>query len=199
MSSTEIELRGPLKAGDRERIETFLRSEGAQETTYRDLGIFFNANDFAAFGKFEAASARLQANQKTYDDGRVEQVAKLKVGTADGHARQEHEMHFKGAGLRTFFEIVKFFGIKEASFRPCERHDWTVGQIVLTLKFNHAIGDHYEAEMTNGSEATVREFLNKLGLTIWTGSEFKEVVMASRQGKYAYRPIEEGIVENNIQ
>lgn len=199
MKNTEVELRGPLKAGDRERVETFLKNSGATEVVYTDLGIFFNANEIASFGKFEAASARLQANQKTYPDGRVEQVVKLKVGAANGTEREEHEMHFDGVGLKTFLEIVKRFGITEASFRPCERHDWTIAPITMTLKFNHAIGDHFEAELMNGDAESLRTFLEKVNLTVWTEEKFKEVIMASRTGKYSYLPLEQGVTENNIR
>lgn len=195
MKNTEVELRGPIKAGERERIEKFLKEKGATEVSYYDLGIFFNADEIKTFGLFEAASARLQANHKKYPDGHIEQVVKLKVGTAIGTEREEHEMHFKGDGLKTFFEIVQRFGITKACFRRSDRHDWTLGHLTMTLKFGHPIGDHFEAEITNGSREELETFLTNLQLTPWTEEQFKAVVMDPKIGN-KYVPIQAGLEEN---
>lgn len=198
MKNTEVELRGPIKSGDRDRIEQFLKDSGGTEVNYYDLGIFFNANDIPAYGSFENTTARLQANQKTYPDGKVLQVVKLKLGAAIGTEREEHEMRFDGAGLKTFFAIVERFGIKEACFRGSDRHDWDLGPITMTLKFGHPIGDHFEAEMTNGTQEELGAFLGKLELTPWTEEEFKAVVMDPQIGN-RYIPISEGMAENDIR
>lgn len=197
MKNTEVELRGPLKPGDKERVEEYLRNAGATPVSYHDLGIFFNADQVQSFGSFSSGSARLQVNQKTHPDGKIEQVAKMKLGNPTGTEREEYEISLKDNSLRNFLELLKRFGITQATFRGCERSDYTFHPFAISLKTNHAIGDHFEVEMMNGREEDVLEFLSKLELTAWTPEEFKEVVMESRH-RDPYKDFEEGLKHFNI-
>lgn len=198
MKNTEVELRGPLKPGDKERVEEFLNTAGATKVAYHDLGIFFNADGIGSFGTFATGNARLQANQKTHLDGRVEQVVKMKLGKPTGIEREEYEMSFNGSGLRNFLELVKRFGITQATFRGCERHDYEFGDFMITLKFGHAIGDHFELETKKGTESDLRTFLGTLDLTPWTEEQFRDTVLASRN-KHPYRDFEGALDEFNIR
>lgn len=198
MGATEIELRGPLDREAGERIAQFLRENAANGEVYREVAIFFNTDNLESFGSYASGAARIQANQKKYPDGRVHQVAKMKVGKPSGTEREEHEMHFHGGGLRSFMEVLKRLGVTEGSFRACERHDYDLGKITLTLKLGHVVGDHYEAEISGGSADELVSFLTNIGLTVYGEDEFKNIVLESRS-KAPYIPIEEGVREFAIE
>lgn len=197
MKNTEVELRGPLTADDVTRVEKYLAEHNATKNFYHDLGVFFNADAVAALGTFQTGGGRLQANQKTYPSGKVEQVVKLKLGSASGTEREEHEMRLPEGGLNTFLKIVERFGITQASFRGSERTDYTLGPITMTIKIGHAIGDHFEAEMVNGSKEELMNFLSELKLTPWTEEQFKQTVIESRS-HHPYIDIAKGLQENTI-
>ncbi|MDP3988839.1 MAG: hypothetical protein Q8P93_01240 [bacterium] len=197
MKSTEIELRGPLSKEAAERLISFVKEKGVSGEQYTETAIFFNTDTHPAFGSYASGSARIQANQKLYSDGRICQVSKMKVGNPSGAEREEFEIPFASHGLKSFMAMLKRLGITEASFRSCQRHDYDLGNIVLTLKFSHPVGDHYEAEITEGTQEDLRTFLDELDLPIYEEDEFKEIVMASRN-QAPYISIDQGIDECNI-
>ena len=199
MKSTEIEVRGPLTPEGAEALMDLLKKKNAKIVVYDEVALFFNTDAILSFGSYAAGAARLQANQKKYAEGRVEQVAKMKIGNPSGTSREEHEFSFNGHGLKTFLDIVHRLGITEASFRGCTRHDYVLDNLTFSLKFGHPIGDHYEAEISGGSKEELLGFLTPLGLTVWGEDEFRTIILDARTNQdNGYISLEEGIVKYSI-
>ena len=191
MSSNEIELRGPIDQEVAARLHGYLTENGANHEAYHEVALFFNADHLPSLGSFQGGVARLSANQKRYADGRVTQVAKMKIGSPTGTEREEYEIPFAGHGLRSFFEMLKKLGISEASFRASHRADYALGDLVFTTKIDHPIGHHYEIETGKGVEL-LHSFLDEHGLHCWSEEEFKEEIMSTKH-RAPYMPFEKGM------
>ncbi len=199
MCMIEVELRGPLNGALTGRFKEFLDKESDDKKSYEEVAVFCDTDDIKQFGSFASGVARIQANQQTFGDGRVLQKVKMKIDAPTGHGREEHELRFSGQGLKSFFEILKRFGVSRGSFRACERSDYVIGNIEVSVKLNHVVGNHFEVETLCRDRSEIEKakqgllgFINPHGLTVWEPEEYKNIIMESRN-KAPYIPFDEGI------
>lgn len=201
----EVELRGGLVEPYASQFKSHLDKASDTQKSYRDIALFCDTDHLDNFGSFSNGVARIQANQKVYPDGTVEQKIKMKTGQPSGDGRQEYEIHIPEKGLRDFFEILKRFGVNGASFRACERYDYTIDDIAVSLKFGHVVGDHFEIETECSSDTEVMaakqkllDFLDSFTLSIWESQEYKDLIVASRD-KAPYISFDEGVAQHDIR
>ncbi len=194
----EVELRGELIDPHAEQFKSYLEEIADKKESYKDIALFCNTDHLENFGSFVGGSARIQANQKVFKDGSVIQKIKMKTGVPSGDVRQEYEINIPEKGLKDFFEILKRFGVHEASFRACERHDYQFGNIEVSLKFGHVVGDHFEIETIcadhygiDNAKQKLLDFLVPYQLSTWENKEFQDLIVSSRE-KAPYIPLDEG-------
>lgn len=201
----EVELRGALSEPHATQFKEYLDRSADSASNYHEVAVFCNTDHIENFGSFYSGVARIIAVQRTFDDGTVHQHAKFKVNAPTGIDRHEHEMKFAEPALRSFIEMLNRFGVDGASFRECRRYDYTLGDIIISLKIGHVCGDHFEIEATCEDASLVEEakqklleFIEPFNLGVWEPEEYKEVIRASRD-QAPYIPFREGIEKFNIK
>ncbi len=200
----EIELRGYLQGSGAEAFKEYLEQSAQEKTHYREVAMFCHTETIANFGSFQSGKARIQANQKTFEDGSISQIIKLKLDVPSGHDRKEYNIKLAEPGLVGFFEMLKRLGVAEANFRACDRYDYRIADIEIALKYNHPIGDHFEIETTSKSKDGVEQakqkllvFLEPFHLKTWEPEEYKKIIIASGP-KAPYIPFDKGITTFQI-
>jgi len=195
----EVEIRGSLSNPASQGFKTYLDKSAQEKSHYREVAIFCNTDNLENFGSFQSGTARIQATQKLFEGGKVSQIIKLKLDAPTGHGRREYAFSLATPGLVGFFEMLKRFGVAEASFRVCERYDYLIDAIEVALKFSHPIGDHFEIEMTCEDQGLIAETKSKLlkftepfKLAIWEPEVYKEIVTTSLS-KAPYILFDEGV------
>jgi adenylate cyclase class IV len=190
----EVELRGFINKKGIKKIKNFLERNAIEKEAYDEVSIFFNTSHILTLGSFYTGVGRIQANQRKYKNGKVNQKIKLKLNKPSGHGRNEYELILENDGLLGFLEIMKRVGVTQTTFKKCKRCDYKLKDIEVALKLGHPLGDHFEIEKHCKSEKDIKKttrelkiFLNKYNLKAWTPEEYKKIM---RENSYKTPDVE---------
>src|SRR5262249_25117810 len=138
-AKTEIKYRGPLQNAQVARLTKFLLKHGRMLKHEHEKAFYFESTAFPSIGDFKWGTARISV--------KVEQKAaylRLKEGNPASSAREEYKVKVQKSQLANLMYILHRIGFIEGFYRPSLRRDYKYGNLIVTIKTECVMGDHFE-------------------------------------------------------
>lgn len=168
----EHEKRGPLSDLQLNSLILFLTNYGELTNDYSEKVIFFDTKDFLSIGDFENGSARLSI--KSDQKGTF---LRIKEGNPSDTIRSEYSVKLENEDSQNLIYILSRLGLTHGFFRPTTRKDFVWGNLIISIKTNCVMGNHFELELIDSSldfESSIENLIKEVPLKFWTIKEYKD-------------------------
>ena len=169
---TEIKHRGYLTKKQLAQTIKYLKKNGKlikaeyEETVYFDTSIFPQIGDFAT--GFSRVS--LKSDQKGA-------VFRIKDGDPSDPKRNEISVAIKKKYCQNLIYILCHLGLKYGYYRPAYRQVFTLNIVIISIKTESVMGDHFEIELKRGvsiTDTTITLLLKKFNLHFWSKVKYQD-------------------------
>ena len=170
----EFEKRGPLGSEQLTKLADFLKGNATLIKEESEKVVFFDTKKFPAIGDFKNGSARISL--KCDNKGNF---IRIKEGNPSNEMRSEYSVELRRNDIENLVYILSRLGLTNGFYRPTERTDFKYKNLIITIKTNCVMGDHFEIELIDSTahfEDEIKELLNNVPLTFWTTEEYKSKV-----------------------
>lgn len=170
-ATLEIKYRGPLTARNVNLLLQFLKTEAILRKAEHDQVLYLESTAFPSIGDFNWGVARMSI-KIAHTTIRL----RLKEGNAANHKRDEYEIRLPKSQGSNLLYMLHRLGLTEAFYRPSFRQEFKYGNLIIIIKQQCVMGDHFEVQLQNDLKAShieLHHFLKKFGLVCWTELQYK--------------------------
>lgn len=170
-STIEIKYRGPLSNSGIAALKKYLQGHAHKIKQENESVYFFESTVFPSIGDFSWGTARL-----SFKISGPFIFLRFKEGNAAASKRKNYTSKIKRSESKNLFYIFFRLGLTHAFYRPALRTEYKLGSLLIIIKQQCVMGDHFEIQIENESVTVKKElmlFLKKFQLRCWTETEYK--------------------------
>jgi adenylate cyclase class IV len=169
-AGVEIKRRGPLSKKQLGELKRFLEQKAKKLNSAFEQSIFFDTSIYPSIGDFETGFSRvsLKITGKTA-------VLRIKEGNPADAKREERTISIKRKDCSNLIHLLNSLGLKNGFYRPVQREDFQFRGLIISIKTNCVMGNHFEIESAKEiaiTDPTIKDLLKKFKLFFWTKEEY---------------------------
>lgn len=182
----EIEKRGRLEAGKKEKFLEYLKKNGKFLNEYNQLSIFCESGS-SFLGNIENTKVSIAvAVLNNLILKKTSYKLKVKSGKMESGIRKELVLPFKAKNLSDIITLLEVFEIDSGCPRFYHRYDFKIGKYFISIKEKGFAPDHFEIETIVEDEKKIEKenqklekFVETLGLKFYSDQEYKEIMLGT--------------------
>lgn len=177
---TEIKHRGYLTKKQSMQITKYLKKEGKLIKAQYEQAVYFDTSIFPQIGDFATGFSRVSL--KSYQKGAV---FRIKDGDPSDPKRNEISVAITKKHCQNLIYILSHLGLKYGYYRPAYRQVFRLNNIIISIKTECVMGDHFEIELKNGitiGDPTITLLLKKFNLKFWTKEKYQDRIHEKMKG-----------------